>query len=329
MAAMRKQALVEYGTPKFLAKFVSNGSLLKTLLVAVVVIALTLLIRFPLEAALKPVLDAFDRLVGMHPHTGTVVYAHFFPHWLLIGLFLIATGYTLLNGLLGILKFWKDMAEADAKAGLTGQKKGLIGSTIKVLSDIMVHKKFGDCGTAPSRKSPHLILVLGFIALFIVTTYAVFSLYVLKVYPFSMLHPMKILGNLGGVALLVGVFIMIMNRKNNPKELGHAGTFDWSFLWVIVGVGITGFLTQFLRFSGPASVAYAVYFIHLIFVFYLLVYLPYSKFGHILYRTVALVYMEVTGRSDAAISATPAKAAASENVEQSTGSQSGQAEESN
>ena len=53
------------------------------------------------------------------------------------------------------------------------------------------------------------------------------------------------------------------------------------------------------RSSSLANPAYAFYFVHLVAVFGLLVYLPYSKFAHIWYRTAAMIYAEQTGRTRA------------------------------
>jgi quinone-modifying oxidoreductase subunit QmoC len=52
---------------------------------------------------------------------------------------------------------------------------------------------------------------------------------------------------------------------------------------------LTGFFTQWLRLAG-FKVAYLVYFVHLLFIYFLLVYIPYSKFAHVVYRTVAMLH---------------------------------------
>ena len=77
---------------------------------------------------------------------------------------------------------------------------------------------------------------------------------------------------------------------------------------MLLGVAVTGMFTQILRFAAgnvpegadPTGLQYAawgIYFVHLILVFDLLVCLPFSKFAHVLYRTVALIYAEHSGRN--------------------------------
>jgi quinone-modifying oxidoreductase subunit QmoC len=42
--------------------------------------------------------------------------------------------------------------------------------------------------------------------------------------------------------------------------------------------------------------AYTVYYLHLVFVWMLFAYLPWSKLGHLCYRTAALLYVRMYGR---------------------------------
>jgi quinone-modifying oxidoreductase subunit QmoC len=189
---------------------------------------------------------------------------------------------------------------------------------------VLTHTRFGECTDQASRKTNHLMAFYGFLALFIVTCWAVADLYVMPAlmpetfpqYPFNLIHPMKILANVGGILLIVGAGKAILARRNAPADGKHQTTsFDWVFLWLLLGVGLTGFFVEVFRFLaegmaqgqgvlahtvGLATPAYGVYFAHLVLVFGLLVYLPYSKFAHIWYRTVAMIYAEHTGRTQEA-----------------------------
>jgi quinone-modifying oxidoreductase subunit QmoC len=300
LAAVRQQAIRHYAVPRALARWVNQvRSLPLLLLVPVALLALALAARAPLERLLA--------LGGGAPERG--FYAAFFPHWLLIGFFSLFTGLTLLACAAGVVRLWRAMRAADAEAGAGPPALGLARSLLLAAGEILGHARFGKCGRRAPRRWTHLLAFYGFTALLVVTVWAVADLYVFPLfgvpsaYPFGQLHPMKILANVGAVLLIVGGVKALLDRRGAVAESGASTAFDWLFVWGLVAVGVTGVLTELIRLlAEPAArgaltnVAYGVYLVHLALVFQLLVYLPYSKFAHVIYRTAAIVYAEHTGR---------------------------------
>jgi len=61
-----------------------------------------------------------------------------------------------------------------------------------------------------------------------------------------------------------------------------------------------GFLAQIARSAELPHAAYPTYFVHLVLVFFLLAYSPYSKFAHVFYRPAAMLiarYREARSRA--------------------------------
>jgi quinone-modifying oxidoreductase subunit QmoC len=140
-----------------------------------------------------------------------------------------------------------------------------------------------------------MMVLFSFIALFIVTNIFFVALYVFGQHgPYSQLNPVKWLANLGGIALIIGSSLMIMQRLSKKDQVSSYK--DWSLLGLVFGLGLTGMLAQLTRLGGLGGVSYFVYFIHLMFVWYLFAYTPYSKLAHLVYRTVAMAYQEYSGR---------------------------------
>lgn len=312
LAAVRRETVEHYAVPQVFARCVNQLKYLPLmLLIPVVLLVLALLVRDPIWGAGRGVLQYFD-------HPG--FYAALFPHWLLIGFYSFFWGLAMLGGLVGIVRFWRAMKAADEASGGYAPTVGLLPSIIRTLAPIASHDKFNKCRGRATRRWAHLGAFYGFVALFLVSVWAVVALYMINplipghekdlVYPFALWNPWKLLANAGCVVLIVGSAIAIRDRIVNKAESGASSSFDWLFVGLLLSVGSTGLLTEIFRFiAAPAGdaapgtwtglqyVAYAVYFVHLVVVFQLLIYLPYSKFAHVLYRTVALVYAEHSGRN--------------------------------
>jgi quinone-modifying oxidoreductase subunit QmoC len=107
-----------------------------------------------------------------------------------------------------------------------------------------------------------------FIALFIATAIGAVYIDILHIdSPFSFGHgtPVKVFGNIGAIALFIGVLLMIINRFANAAKIGMGSYFDF-------------------------------YFIHLVFVFSLFLYVPYSKLAHLFYRGAAICFEKYSRR---------------------------------
>jgi quinone-modifying oxidoreductase subunit QmoC len=98
-------------------------------------------------------------------------------------------------------------------------------------------------------------------------------------------------------AFVLGLGIMLVRRLTEPEQAGNSSYFDWFFLLTIFGTGLTGWVTELARFAGSASGAYLLYTLHLMFVLALLLYLPFSKFAHLGYRTIAIAWGKSAGRT--------------------------------
>ena len=88
---------------------------------------------------------------------------------------------------------------------------------------------------------------------------------------------------------------MIKNRK--AKEDQVSGYWDWYLVYLAFGLGVTGLTTELTRLAGGAFICYLLYYIHLMLIFSMIAYLPFSKLSHLVYRTVAMAYNEYAGRN--------------------------------
>jgi quinone-modifying oxidoreductase subunit QmoC len=142
----------------------------------------------------------------------------------------------------------------------------------------------------------------GFVALFIVTSCIFAGVYFLNLIvhvpltPWPLWNPVKLLGNLGGLALLAGCFLLIRSRLNQEEDTSSSSYYDWFLLVLVTVVGASGLLAEWVRWMGIGFVYYLLYYIHLVSIWALFAYTPYTKLAHLVYRTVALIHNQACGR---------------------------------
>ena len=298
MASIRAMVVEKMATPAFLGKLVGNAK--KTWPLLVLAPLIYWLILLGATGIHIPAVD--DALAATD---GRFHYEHFVPHTLIYLTYFSATFFVLLTMFASGSRYWKTL-------GANQERKGsLIGALIPAFIDIALHKKFSSCERGvPKRRWGHFLVMWGFIGAAITSGFAVVYLYRETVffswlnlgysYPVPITHWVKWLGNISAVALVVGGLLLWLNRRTSDDKLvGVTTAFDRFFLWVVLTVIATGVLTEVARFVAvPPVLACAVYVFHLAIVLTLFLTLPYSKFAHILYRTLAMAHERLTADTE-------------------------------
>jgi len=277
LAAVRDYTITHYAVPSFMARAMARPGYLPLFLAVPALLMLALL----------------GGMGYLHIPEGHVEYGHFFPHILMQVFFGGFAGLAFVVSVVGAWRFWADL---ERQAPGSRQGKGLVASVLGAVLDIFTHSRFRECSARGRRYYSHLLMFWGFAGLFVTTVGVVVSVYLFDHYPLPLWDPLKILGNLSTLALLAGLVLVIWDRATAPAATETSNSRDWTFIGILFTVTVTGLATEILRYADVRSLAYPVYFVHLTVVFALLMYLPYSRFAHMIYRSVALVHARYSGR---------------------------------
>lgn len=290
LAAVRAVAVSEYAVPKGVGKAVNNPAMLPILLAvpAAIILVLGLLLKMVGVDWLNfsPAHDA----IWQNDYI-----ANYLVDIIMIPTFLAAVGVFAL----GLKRFIADMHANALKEGKTTKEKiepvAFIQALIRVIPVILKHQRFSECGENKERATAHMMVLFGFIGLFVVTACFFIAEWVLHIEgPYNQINPIKWVANLGGIALVIGSGLMIANRMGKKDQVSSYK--DWYLLALVLGLGGTGLLTEGLRLGGAVGWSAIIYFIHLLLIWLLFAYTPFSKLAHLVYRTVAIAYQEYSGR---------------------------------
>jgi quinone-modifying oxidoreductase subunit QmoC len=287
MAALRDYSISHYAVPPFMGKALGDPRYLPLLFALPTLIFLGVLAWLGHLAALPE---------------GRIIYSKFMPILYIEAIFVAAMALSLTGAAASGVRYWRAMSR---QMGPNGRGPG--PAFVPTLLTILKHRKFRECESqaAGPRETykrhlhpTHLAVFYGFLGLVVTTTSVGIGIYAFGyLTPWPLGHPVKILGNVSGLAVIGALVVFGYRRIADTERAGKSTYSDWLFLDVLLLTTLTGFLSELFRLADLPGLAYPTYFVHLEFVFFLLVYIPYSKFAHVVYRTAAMLHAASSGKA--------------------------------
>jgi citrate/tricarballylate utilization protein len=277
-AVLRAESYRDYAWPRPLARaFARNG----------LVVALTTAAALALVMMLLGLLTAPGRL-GQAARGPGAFYA-IVPWGAMSGIAIATLGFSVAAMAVGGFRFWEE-------AGRGGRPSAR--AVARGLHDALTLKNLGGGGHgcndrneafSQSRRYLHHAMAYGFLACFASTTTAAFAAYAQgQPAPYPWFSVPVVLGVLGGAGLIIGTSGLIWlkiaaNRAAAAAELFGADLALLGLLWLAAASGL---LLLGFRATDAMGTLLAL---HLGLILALFLLLPYSKFIHALYRTLALI----------------------------------------
>lgn len=243
---------------------------------------------------------------------GRIVYGTiFYGDYTIDPIFIITFFGALWIMCVGAKRLWRSFKPRGA-VNILGRKESWPLALWHVLWDEVISaSKFSDCEGGPAtgvtqydRRISHTAMVWSFCILTFVTTVVAIGHWGGKIIPMILIEtPMpqgfwvKIVANIGAFMMLIALILLTWRRLALPPKYQSSSYYDWYLLGIIWVVALTGLFSQFFRLADWIHCAFITYYIHLVTVWMLFAWAPWSKLGHFIYRTTALVYVRMYGRN--------------------------------
>ena len=289
MAKVRVQTYADFAWPATLGKlYLRNG--------------LTMALALALGLALFLVLMLLRNGSVWHAPLAGNFYA-VFPHNLLVGMFGTVFGLAVLAMVVGAVRFWRAQKSTPDFAQPSNKRSTRPGAALQPLimasKDALTLKNLGGghgqgCNNEDDhwtlwRRRFHHLTFYGFMLCFASTSLATVYHYLLDLKaPYALTSLPVLLGIVGGVGLLIGPLgLGWLHLKRHPQQGDMAQRpMDLGFIALLFLISLTGLLLMVLRDTSAMALLLAV---HLGIVMALFLTLPYGKFAHGVYRSLALL----------------------------------------
>jgi nitrate reductase gamma subunit len=177
----------------------------------------------------------------------------------------------------------------DASVAL-GRRKSVWAAGLAA-KEIALNGGMRECEDA-QQWAAHQLIMWGFIGLFATTSLD--ALVNPAAEPLPLLHPVRLLGNVTGIAFMMGLTLAIARRALLAHVRASSHLRDWTFLLSLWGTGATGFAVQWLADASRQQATAWLYALHLVFVAGILAAAPWTKFIHAAWRPTWVLYRALT-----------------------------------